>query len=159
MDIQDEISGTDEIIPEYQEINGRKYQYVDAEAKIFAEAEEKLSSDAFFGFSFKRVESKMYMSRYINGEFNEKFFLYVIKASLDFYDLVRKDELERMEEGKAKIATCEALFQLEMDDFVDSIKEMEADELRLRLIYAHDRLSELLDDIQKNTANQDFGPC
>ncbi len=45
--------------------------------------------------------------------------------------------------------TSVALFQLQMDDFVESIKEMDADELSLHLIYAKDMLSELTEQLEE----------
>lgn len=74
------------------------------EMKIFMDTKKQLHTDAFVAFAFKRCKNGLYISRYIEGEFDRKYLLEVIEGALKFYHFVEKrsEELENAVTGKEK---------------------------------------------------------
>ncbi len=69
------------------------------ETEIVSRMKKELEVDGLLAFSFKACNDGVLVSSYIEGEFCEKYLLYVIEGALHYHDFVeeRRGELEDAE--------------------------------------------------------------
>lgn len=131
----------------------------DVEEKIFAETKKQLKTDAFVAFAFKRCKDGLWLSRYIDGEFNEKYLISSIEEAIHFYRLVEKSRKESkdavFEKVKKDIETREGgndsieLFEMSPQDFGDAIICMGTDELQTHMLYAREIVEHLRSQLEE----------
>ena len=66
------------------------------EKELFSRLKKELNVDGMVAFSFKSCNEGTIVSSFIQGDFREKYLLYVIEGALRYHDFVekRREELE-----------------------------------------------------------------
>lgn len=132
---------------------------LEEERKIFDETWKLLKTDTFIAFAFKADKNHLWMSRYILGNFNEKYLISLIEEALRFHRLVEKDrkestnavyekvrkDIETMEEGNDSIE----LFNISLKNFGDAIVCMGVDELQSHMLYARGIIEHLQEQLEE----------
>jgi hypothetical protein len=122
------------------------------EEKIFEQIKGQLGADGLVVFAFRGCKDGLWQSKYIDGEFNERDFLFIIESAVHCYKFVERRRKELLEavvsgEGKINFSSSDALFRME-GDFERTIAEMEAGELRQHMVFAREQIKDLREEIE-----------